>query len=88
LKPRLPRCATCSTISSWPHSSLTRAEAEAELRDYVQRNWDAEIGTERPTAPEEAVAEYFSEVLEKYDIAEAVRAAAEHSVAAPRLLKG
>ena len=37
----------------------TRADAEAELQDYVRRNWDAEIGTEPPADPGDMVQEYF-----------------------------
>jgi hypothetical protein len=38
------------------------------LRDYVQRNWDAEVGTEPPDDPDEMVQEYFAEALEAYEI--------------------
>jgi hypothetical protein len=48
----------------------TRAAAEAELLDYVRRNWDAEVGTERPDDLSGMVAEYFDEVLEAYEITE------------------
>lgn len=48
----------------------TRQAAEAELLDYVRRNWDAEMGTDPPEDPEEMIQEYFSEVLEAYEIRE------------------
>ena len=48
----------------------TRDEAEAELRDYVARNWDAEVGTDLPEDPTQMVQEYFAEVLEAYEIRE------------------
>ena len=48
----------------------TRGEAEAALRDYVQRNWNADMGTEPPDDPGEMGAEYFSEVLEAHEILE------------------
>jgi hypothetical protein len=49
----------------------SRAGAQAELLDYVRRNWDAEMGTEAPGEPGKMIEEYFSEVLEGYDIVEA-----------------
>lgn len=45
-----------------------RQDAENELLDYVRRNWDAEVGTDRPSDPQEMIAEYFNEVLEQYAI--------------------
>jgi hypothetical protein len=48
----------------------TRTDAESELMAYVQRNWDAEMGTEPPEDPGRVIEEYFSEVLESYDIVE------------------
>jgi hypothetical protein len=48
----------------------TRGEAEAALREYVERNWDAEVGTEPPDDPDAIVQEYFAEVLEAYEILE------------------
>ena len=48
----------------------TRSEAEAELLEYVRRNWDAEIGTAPPDDPEDMIHEYFSDVLETYEIME------------------
>jgi hypothetical protein len=48
----------------------TLADARAELVDYVRRNWDSEIGTERPDEPNQMVEDYFSEVLEAYEIQE------------------
>ena len=49
----------------------SRAGAQAELLDYVRRNWDAEMGTDAPGEPGKIIEEYFSEVLEGYDIVEA-----------------
>ena len=46
----------------------TAEEAHASLRDYVARNWDSEVGTERPDDPEHMIREYFSEVPEAYDV--------------------
>jgi hypothetical protein len=48
----------------------TQIAAEAELLDYVRRNWDAEVGTEPPNDSAEMIQEYFSDVLESYEIAE------------------
>ena len=48
----------------------TRVDAEAELLQYVRRNWDAEMGTEPPADPGEMIQAYFSDVLESYDIVE------------------
>ena len=48
----------------------TRAEAEAELLKYVQLNWESEMGTDPPNEPTEMIAEYFSEVLEAYEVRE------------------
>jgi hypothetical protein len=48
----------------------SREDAEAALRDYVRRNWDAEMGTERPSDSGKMVEEYFGEVLEAYEILE------------------
>jgi len=49
----------------------TRDEAETALAEYVARNWDAEVGDERPVDRTEMVEEYFAEVLEAYEIEEA-----------------
>jgi hypothetical protein len=50
----------------------TREEAEAELLDYVERNWDSEMdGEERPEDPTEMIGQYFEVVLERYEIVEA-----------------
>jgi len=49
----------------------SREDAEASLLDYVQRNWDAEVGTEPPDDPEDMIRQYFDDVLEAYEIAEA-----------------
>jgi hypothetical protein len=46
----------------------TEDEARAALSDYVHRNWDAEVGTERPQDADEMIDEYFEEVLEAYEI--------------------
>lgn len=62
--------------NSWagrsPFASLhaTEAEANAALLDYVRRNWESEVGADAPDDPDEIVNEYFSEVLEAYDISE------------------
>ena len=48
----------------------TRVAAEAELRDYVEHNWDAEMDTDRPADPDEMIEEYFESVLEAYEILE------------------
>jgi hypothetical protein len=40
------------------------------LVEYVARNWDAEVGTERPDDHAEMVEAYFSEVLEAYELQE------------------
>jgi hypothetical protein len=45
-------------------------EAQSALLDYVVRNWDAEIGVDRPDDADEMVQEYFAEVLEAYEIRE------------------
>jgi len=50
----------------------SRADAEAALLDYVRRNWDAEVGTERPGDAQQMIGEYFADVLEAYDIIEEV----------------
>lgn len=42
----------------------TKDGAEAALVEYVDRNWDAGVGDERPSDAAEMVEEYFSEVLE------------------------
>ena len=46
----------------------SKDEAEAALIEYVARNWDAEVGDERPTGSTGMIEEYFSEVLETYEI--------------------
>jgi hypothetical protein len=71
---------------SSPHA--TRAEAEGELRDYVRRNWDSEMGTEMPNDPNEAISEYFTEVLESYDIVEASLVPTGRSATSPPFNKG
>jgi hypothetical protein len=48
----------------------SREDAEAALQEYVKRNWDGEMGTDLPEDPDDMVAEYFSEVLEAYEIVE------------------
>jgi hypothetical protein len=62
--------------NSWagrsPVTSLhpTSAEAKGALVDYVRRNWNSEMGTDPPVDPDEMLDEYFSEVLEAYEISE------------------
>ena len=51
----------------------TRESADAELLDYVRRNWDAEIGIDPPDDPDTMIREYFGEVPEAYEIVEAAR---------------
>jgi hypothetical protein len=48
----------------------TQAEADAALLEYVQRNWESEVGTELPANAGLLINEYFDEVLEAYDITE------------------
>jgi hypothetical protein len=48
----------------------TKDEAETALVEYVTRNWGAEVGDQRPIDPTAMVEEYFSEVLEAYEIEE------------------
>ena len=48
----------------------TRAQAEAELADYVRRNWDSELDNEAPANSDEMIESYFADVLETYDIRE------------------
>jgi hypothetical protein len=48
----------------------TREEAEADLADYVRRNWDAKMGDDPPEDDNELVEQYFDWVHEEYDIAE------------------
>lgn len=48
----------------------TRPEAEAELEAYVDRNWDPEVGTDRPDDAAQMVRDYFADVLEEYEIRE------------------
>jgi hypothetical protein len=50
----------------------TRAEAEAELLDYVRRNWDDETdGDEQPDDLDEMIDRYFEQVPERYQIVKA-----------------
>jgi len=49
---------------------VTRLEADTALLEYVKRNWEAEVGTDTPAEPDVMIQEYFSEVLEAYDIRE------------------
>ena len=54
-------------------SHASRAEAEAELADYVRQNWAAEMdGDPVPEDPAQMIDEYFASVLEAYEISEAV----------------
>ena len=48
----------------------TLAAAEDELLAYVLRNWDAEVGADRPDDPQAMISEYFEEVFEAYKITE------------------
>jgi hypothetical protein len=48
----------------------TREEAEADLADYVRRNWDARMGEDPPEDDYELIEHYFDCVLEEDDIAE------------------
>jgi hypothetical protein len=50
----------------------SRTDAEAELLDYVRRNWDAELGTEPPGDAQQMIEEYFADVLEAFEITEQV----------------
>ena len=55
-------------------SHPSRAEAEAELADYVRRSWDAEMGEDPlPDDPAQMIDEYFTSVLETYEISEVFR---------------
>ena len=46
-------------------SHASRAEAEAELADYVRRNWEVEMdGDPKPDDPAQMIDEYFASVLE------------------------
>ena len=65
--------------NSWagrpPSATLhdTRSGAEAELLDYVRRNWDSAMdGDEQPQDPEEIIEQYFEVVPERYEIVETV----------------
>ncbi len=48
----------------------TRQDAEIALHEYVQRNWGAEMETDPPNDADEMIQEYFSEVLEAFEIRE------------------
>jgi hypothetical protein len=51
----------------------TRSDAEAELLDYVRRNWHSAMdGDQEPEDPEEIIEQYFEVVPERYEIVEAV----------------
>jgi hypothetical protein len=49
---------------------VTKDGVETALVEYMARNWDAEVGDERPSDPTAMVEEYFSEVLDAYEIEE------------------
>ena len=52
-------------------SHATREEAEAELLQYVRDNWDTELDSDEPPEdPAVMIQEYFTDVLEAYDITE------------------
>jgi hypothetical protein len=42
----------------------TKEEAEAALAEYVTRNWDTEVGDERPSDAAQMIGECFSDVME------------------------
>jgi hypothetical protein len=48
----------------------TVEEARAVLAEYVQSNWESEVGTTPPADPQEMINEYFADVLEQYEIVE------------------
>ena len=62
--------------NSWAGRSPVRSEhatpeeARAELVEYVRRNWDAEVGDDRPNDEDKLVDMYFADVLEAYEITE------------------
>lgn len=62
----------CSWASRGPiaETYATREEAEADLADYVRRNWDAKMGDDPPEDDDELVEQFFDWVLEEYEIAE------------------
>jgi hypothetical protein len=50
----------------------TRSGAEAELLEYVRRNWDSAMdGDEEPDDPQQMIEQYFDVVPERYEIVEA-----------------
>ena len=57
---------------SQPGSTVhrTREDASAALAHYVKRNWTAEMDDLPPSDEEEMVSQYFSGVLEDYQISE------------------
>lgn len=62
----------CSWAGRGPlaETYATREEAEADLADYVRRNWDAKMSDVPPEDDDELVEQYFDWVLEAYNIAE------------------
>ena len=50
----------------------TQQQAQAALVAYVKENWAAEMGEEPPADEAEMVQRYFEDVLEAYEITEAV----------------
>lgn len=49
-----------------------REDAEAELLDYVRRNWDITDVDDQPEDPEEMIEHYFEYVPERYEIVDAI----------------
>ncbi len=56
-----------------PVSSIydTRNAAEAELVDYIRRNWKSGVGAGELDDEQEPISEHFDDVLETYTITEA-----------------
>jgi division protein CdvB (Snf7/Vps24/ESCRT-III family) len=63
----------------------TEKEAQANLVDYVRKNWDDKMNEDPPEDDYELVEEYFDQVLEEYDIAEAARTTSTGTAGARRL---
>lgn len=51
----------------------TREAAERAVFEYVKENWKNEFEDEMPDDPDEAVHQYFEDVLEAYEISEITR---------------
>ena len=62
----------CSWAGRGPIAVIhpTEEEAQADLVDYVRKNWDDKMNEDPPEDDYELVEEYFDQVLEEYDIAE------------------